>query len=160
MGCNRRGFWSDSLELCFVTGPFQPPSVWGTHYWHNGSHVHFRPGMVMATLCGRRPASGRPRVRAALTGVVAICLAPGLGHPRIRDPRRSQGFRIGITHCKQKGTGVGDKFCTPIQVEMKMFGLGLVKRSPMEHWDVIINYIEKRIAEADQKLRQRRRDAD
>jgi len=43
---------------------------------------------------------------------------------------------------------------------MKMFGLGIVKRSPMEHWDVIIDYIEKRIAEADQKLRQRKRGAD
>jgi hypothetical protein len=34
MGSNRRGFRHDSLQLRSVTGPFQPPRVWGTHSWH------------------------------------------------------------------------------------------------------------------------------
>jgi hypothetical protein len=27
--------------------------------------------------------------------------------------------KIGITHCKQGGTGVGDRFCPPIQGELR-----------------------------------------
>ena len=50
--------------------------------------------------------------------------APPLGHPRIRDPQRSEDSRNGVTHCKHGGDGVGDKFCTPIQGEAKMLGLG------------------------------------
>jgi len=118
------------------------------------------PGNGDGNLLRPSPRVWRSRITGAHSGAVAVCLAPGLGHPRIRDPRRSEDSRNGVTHCKHGGTSVGDKFCTPIQVEMKMFGLGIVKRSPMEHWDVIIDYIEKRIAEADQKLRQRKRGAD
>ena len=73
-------------------------------------------------------------------------------HLGIRDPQQSQECRKGVTHCKHGGSGVGDKFCTPIQGEAKMFGLGRVKGSPMEHRDMIIDFVEKRIAEADQKL--------
>jgi hypothetical protein len=54
------------------------------------------------------------RERRLLTGAAAICLAQGLEHPGIRDPQRSQECKIGVTHCKHGGTGVGDKFCTPI----------------------------------------------
>jgi hypothetical protein len=32
VGCNRRGFKYDGLELWFVTSPFQPPRVWDAHY--------------------------------------------------------------------------------------------------------------------------------
>src|SRR5664279_4229165 len=59
----------------------------------------------------------------AHTGVVAICFAPGLGHPVIRDPQRSEDSRKGVTHCKHGGSGVGDKVCTPIQDELSMLGL-------------------------------------
>src|ERR1035437_1327530 len=31
IGCNRRCFRHDGLELWSVTGPFQPPRVWGAH---------------------------------------------------------------------------------------------------------------------------------
>jgi hypothetical protein len=32
MGCNKRGFKPDGLELRSVTSPFQPPRVWDAHY--------------------------------------------------------------------------------------------------------------------------------
>jgi len=60
----------------------------------------------------------------AHTRSAAICLVQGLGHPGIRDPQRIEDSRNGVTHCKHGGNGVGDKFCTPIQSEMKMLGLG------------------------------------
>jgi hypothetical protein len=43
---------------------------------------------------------------------------------------------------------------------MNMLGLGRVKGSPMEHRDMIINFVGKRIAEADKRPQQRRRGAD
>ena len=60
----------------------------------------------------------------AHTGAAAISLAQGLGHPGIRDRQRSPECRKGVTHCKHGGSGAGDKFCPPIQVKMKMRGLG------------------------------------
>jgi hypothetical protein len=66
----------------------------------------------------------RLRIPGVRTGAAVICLAPGLEHLGIRDPRRSQERRICVTHCKHGAIGVGDKFCTPIEGEMKMRGLG------------------------------------
>ena len=68
----------------------------------------------------------RLRILGAHIGAAVTCPAPGLEHPGIRDPRRSQGCKIGVTHCKQGGSGVGDKSCPPIQGELKMLGLGRV----------------------------------
>ena len=44
------------------------------------------------------------RIMRANTGVPAVWLAQGLGHPGICDLRRSQGRRIGVTHCKHGGS--------------------------------------------------------
>jgi hypothetical protein len=84
----------------------------------------FPPGNGDGNPLRPSPRVWRPRIPGALTGAAAICLVPGLGHLGIRDPRRSQERRKGVTHCKHGGSGVGDKFCTPIQVELKMLGLG------------------------------------
>ena len=65
----------------------------------------------------------RLRIRGAHTRSAGICLAPGLGHPGIRDPQRSQECRKDVTHCKHGGSGSGDKFCPPIEGEMRMLGL-------------------------------------
>jgi hypothetical protein len=72
---------------------------------------------------GPSPRFWRLGMLGAHTGAAAICLAPGLGHPRIRDSQRSEDSINGVTHCKHGGAGVGDKFCTPIQCEMKTLGL-------------------------------------
>jgi hypothetical protein len=61
------------------------------------------------------PRVWRLGILGAHTRSAAICLVQGLGHPRIRDPHRSEDSRNGVTHCKHGGTGVGDKFCTPIE---------------------------------------------
>jgi hypothetical protein len=70
------------------------------------------------------PCVWRLRIFGARTGAVAIQPVQGLEHPGIRDWRRSQDCKSGVTHCKPGGTGAGDKFCPPIQDEMKMLGLG------------------------------------
>src|ERR1035437_3356160 len=75
------------------------------------SRVEFRCASTGAPQPADRDSDSQMR---ANTGVPSVCLAQELGHPEIRDPRRSQGCRIGVTHCKHGGTGVGDKFCTPI----------------------------------------------
>ena len=95
-------------------------SAWGTTSVRD---VRLRPEMVIVTLCIRRYESGGSEYRARTRGGAAVCHAQGLKHPGMRDPRRSQGYRKGITHCKHGGNGVGDKFCTPIQGELRMLGL-------------------------------------
>jgi hypothetical protein len=69
------------------------------------------------------PRVWRLGILGALTRSAAICLVQGLGHPGIRDPQWSQGCRIGVTHCKHGGNGVGDKFCPPIRGEVVMVSL-------------------------------------
>ena len=86
--------------------------------------IRLRPGMVIVTLCIRRYASGGSEYRARTRGAAAVCRVQGLEHPGIRDLRRGQECGICVTHCKHGGSGIGDKFCTPIQGELRMLGLG------------------------------------
>ena len=76
------------------------------------THLHLSPRVWRISILG------------AHTGAAAICLAPGLEHPGIRDPRRSQDCKKGVSYCKHRGSGIGDKLCTPMQGEVKMLGLG------------------------------------
>ena len=86
------------------------------------THLHLSPRVWRLSLLG------------AHTGAAAICLAPGLEHPGIRDPRRSQGCKKGVSYCKHGGSGLSDNLCPPIQGEMKMLGFG--ERTP-RHFDAL-----------------------
>ena len=81
------------------------------------------------------PRVWRPRIPGALTGAAATCLVQGFGHPGIRDPRRNRDCRKGATHCKHGRSGVGDRFCTPIQGKLRM--LGLERGLPPGHSDAL-----------------------
>jgi hypothetical protein len=74
------------------------------------THLHLSPRVWRLSILG------------AHTSAVAICLAPGLEHPGIRDPRRNQDCKKGVSYCKHGGSGAGDRSCPPVQVEMKMLG--------------------------------------
>ena len=83
--------------------------------------AHDVQGLRSALAQGRLPADLETKL--ARLGATAICVAPGLGHPGIRDQQRSEDSRNGVTHCKHRGTGVGDRFCTPIWGESEVLGL-------------------------------------
>src|ERR1019366_3577819 len=89
------------------------------------THLHLSPGVWRLSILGAR------------TAVAAICLAPGLEHPGIRDPRRSQDCKKGVSYCKHGGTGSSGKFCPPIYGEMKMLGFGEKGRSGEWRRDVV-----------------------
>jgi hypothetical protein len=77
------------------------------------------PGNGVSDLLHRSRRVWRLRIPGADTSGAAICLAPGLGHPRIRDPQLSQQCRKGVTYCNHRGSGIGDRFCTPIKGEAR-----------------------------------------